>query len=262
MTANDILFHPSALGKIMSGVKKGWPVEKSITCQKELVKMFRNSIYGRDYSFTGERTEKGIYQEEDAITLFSRVKRKRYTKNTQRLANDYFTGEFDLINADETVDIKCPWNLNTFPHPAVDEADEDYVYQGLAYNDLTGKRRHIIAYCLVNAPFFMVLKEQEKLFYSMGSPDIDSPHFERYLRQKAEVEKNMIFDYDQFLRDNSNYDFICSKEQIDIPMQDRVVEYVSDFSESRLSEIKSRIDECREWMNANLFKLNETIPIV
>lgn len=253
MTAHEIKFHCSAIGEIMSGVKKKWSVEDSLTCKRELIKIVRSIQFNREFSNNNKYTEKGIQQEEDGITLYSRVTKRIYKKNSQRYENEYFSGEFDLINSDETVDIKCSYSLNTFPHPLTDAPDDSYIYQGLGYMDLTGRRRHIIAYCLVNALSHQVTREKEKLYYNMGCPDIISKHHPRYIKECRAIEQNMIFDYDQFMRDNPNYDLECDKAEIDIPMEDRIVEFVIQWDEIKMAAIKSRIDECRNYMAEKLF---------
>src|SRR5689334_5634924 len=216
MSADTILFHPSALGKIMSGTGKGWTVENSQTCKKELVKIYRETLYGREYIHSNKYTEKGIKQEQDSISLYARIKKRMFKKNEKRITDNYFTGEPDIIYYGKTVDIKTSWSLETFPHPLTDSADSDYELQGLAYMELTGAREHIIAYCLVNAPGNLVIKEKEKLWYSMNCPDETDG---RYISERIRIEKNMIFDQAQFLKDNPSYDFDCKEWTFDIPKE-------------------------------------------
>lgn len=251
--ADQILFHPSALGKLMSGTGKGWPVSKSMTCKRELIKIYREIKYDRYYSFSNKYTEKGIKMEADSVTLYSRFRKEMFKKNSERLTNDYFTGEPDIIHGKETADIKSSWSLNTFPHPSVDEIDSDYEYQGRAYMDLTGADQHTVAFCLVNAPANLITKEQEKIYYNMDCPTLEN---EKYVRALIDVEKNMIFDARQFVSDNPNHDLHCKEWQYDIPVQERVVEFVIHKDRALLQEIYTRLDDCRQWMNENLFKVN------
>lgn len=251
MSAENILFHPSELGDLMSGVAKKWTVENSQTCKKRLVKIFREQAYDRRFSFSNKYTEKGLKMEETAITLYSLVTKKFLTKNTKRIENKYFTGEPDIIGKKETIDIKCSWSLKTFPHPDVDCPETNYEYQGRAYMDLTGSDRHIIAYCLVNAPGNLVVKEKEKLWYSLNCPDESN---ELYHNGKIEIEKDMIFDAAQFNRDNPNYDWDCKDWQYDIPEKERVVEYVVEYDILEMEKIYNRLIACRLWMNTHLYK--------
>ena len=250
MQADNILFRPSSLGELMTGVAKGWDVEKSLTCKRKLIKIYREIKYGRYYQHSNKYTEKGIKSEEDGITLYSLVSKRLLNKNTVRITNDYFTGEPDIICEKETIDIKCSWSLDTFPHPSTDAPDKSYEYQGLAYMDLTGSEKHTIVYCLVNAPLNLVLKAKESLYYNMGCPDDSN---QQYIDGLVEIEKNMIFDKVQFMRDNPHYDFECKNWEYDIPAKERVVEFVIHRSEYSISEIKTRLDDCRKWMDKNLY---------
>ena len=38
---DNLLFRASSMGDIMIGVEKGWSVDKSITCQRKLVQIYR-----------------------------------------------------------------------------------------------------------------------------------------------------------------------------------------------------------------------------
>jgi len=257
MNANDIKFHPSALGEIMTGVAKGWSVGDSITCKRYLIKLYRQIIYGREYRYSTKYTEKGVAMEEDGITLLSRVHKEHYEKNKIRLVNDFFDGEPDIIAENGTLDIKCSWSLDTFPDDRVDKIDPDYEFQGIGYMDLTGKAKHTVAYCLVNAPGNLLQREKEMLFYKMNCPDTDDPH---YLDCLKELERNMIFDLPAFLKANPNTDLEYGKAWLyDIPASERVVTFTINRDAEKLQKVKDRITECRDWMNAHLFKVNPSV---
>lgn len=254
-SANNILFRPSSLGDIMSGTGKNWSVNESLTCQRRLIKIFRELEFNRYYNNFNKYIEKGLKAEEDGITLYSRYSKEKFVKNKTRFENEYFTGEPDIIFTNETIDIKCSWSLETFPHNAVDKPNADYIYQGIAYMDLTGAEIHTIAYCLVNAPANLIIREKEKLWCNMGCPDQTN---ENYAKEKESIERNMIFDIEQFNRDNPNFDYDNNiKEWVyDIPIKDRVVEYTVYKDCEMLQKVKNRIIECRKWMNENLYKQN------
>ena len=187
--------------------------------------------------------------EQDGITLYSRYRSIFYKKNGERIKNDFFDGEIDIIpEEDENIDIKCSWSLETFPHKLVDPMNSDYEYQGRGYMDLNGKKRHIIAYCLVNAPGILVVKEKEKLWHNMNCPANDDPDF---MQAKIAIERNMIFDMEQFRLDNPDVSIDCTDWTYDIPIKDRVIEYVVDFDQEKINAIKNRIRECRKWLLEN-----------
>jgi hypothetical protein len=236
--------------------------ELSTTCKKRLVKIYREITTNRYYSHSNKYTEKGIRQENDGITLYSLVKGNYYKKNTTRRQSEYFDGEWDLLDTDEnqTIDIKCPWGLDTLPHPASHLITPEYEDQGYGYVDIArhngykNVNKHTIAYCLVNAPGDLIHKEKMKVYYEWGMPE---DHSDDWVQMKRQIERNMIFDMDQFRRDNPFFDLDTPLNEWnhDLPRNERVVEYVVNVDENRMTEIKNRILLCRKWMNDNLFKV-------
>lgn len=258
MESSKILIRSHQTGKIMTGVAKKWNVENSLTCKRELVKIHRRLKYHRELSKMNKYTEKGITCEEDAITLYSRVKKKMFKKNTERLMNDYFSGELDLfegksiLEAEETHDIKCSWSLDTFPS-ILDAPDTDYEYQGQSYMDLTGAKRHTIAYCLVNATPKLIDDAKRKKSYELGVIDIET---EEYVEACKQIEIDMIFDMELFKQQNPHYDLHNDINLwiYDIPMEERVITFTIERDEQIIQGMKTRIDDCRDWMENNLIK--------
>lgn len=259
-SADKILFRASSMGDIMTGVAKGWDIEHSLACKRKLVKIFREHRYSRKYSKDNKYTIKGNAAEQDGITLYSRVKSRHYNKNDKRLNNLFFTGECDLFDgddvehADETIDIKCSWSLDTFPS-IIDVADKDYEYQGGVYMDLTGAKRHTVAYCLVNTPANLIMDEKRILAYKMGVTDFDK-ETDEYIQACQEIEKNAIYDMELFLKHYPYFDFHMDIKQwsFDIPKEERVLEIVADRDGLMIDKMKGRVSEARSWMNQNLFK--------
>lgn len=103
-----------------------------------------------------KEVRKGLMQEGVAIDLLSAVTGELYTKNTERLTNDYLTGEPDLIGDDHGNDTKCPWSWEQFP---LTEAiarkyavAAGYEWQNRGYMLLTGLPRWGTSYCMVDTP--------------------------------------------------------------------------------------------------------------
>lgn len=249
MKVDDILFRPSSLGKIMTGVAKGWDIEHSLTCKKELVKMYRQIKYDRYYNHYSKYTDKGIKQEHEGILLYNRLYKTNYSKNLDRFNNLWFTGEPDIITSRPIVDIKCVWGVDTLPHPSIHEIDEDYEYQGYGYMDLLERDIHIVAYCLVNATADQINKEKSKMYYRLDQPDPRDPF---YIKELIKIEKNMIFDLKVFNVTNPGYNLECKDWNFDIPVHERVVEFVVHRNERKLNAVKNRIIAAREWMLHNL----------
>lgn len=254
--ANDLLLHPYMAGKIMSGVKKGWTVENSLTCCRALVQIHREYIWKRRADTGNKYTEKGLYVEEDGLTLYSQHIGIYLKKNNIRLTNDFFNGEIDtfigeeILRAKHTKDIKCSWDWQTFPSLLDSKPDDDYDYQGQCYMDLCGAETHGIVYCLINTPAFLVAKEINSLFYKLGVPKED-PIF---IEQAKKIETESIVDLAKFKKEFPDYVFYADESEFfDIPAKQRVFEIVVARDEKKIAAIKERWTNCRQWMNNNLF---------
>ena len=99
---------------------------------------------------------KGIMQEQSAIDLMTMVRGGIYEKNTERLKNQWITGEPDLIADDHGSDTKCPWSLESFPltssHATRLAVAAGYDWQMRGYMMLTGKPKWTVDYCMVDTP--------------------------------------------------------------------------------------------------------------
>lgn len=263
----NLVIRCSAIGQIMTGTSKGWSVEKTKTCTDYITKLFLENKYNRREQFETKYIEKGIKQEEDALTLLARVKKYFFKKNSERLYNEFITGEPDayigksINSCKEGFDVKCSWSLWTFPF-GEEKLNSDYRYQNLGYMDLTGAEKWTTVYCLVNAPANLILNEKQKLWYKMDCPDHTN---EKYVEKVVEIEKNMIFDMVQFKRDNPGFDIECKDWCYDIPAKERVIEFVIERDEKEIEKIHDRVEECREWYNKLVAKhspvmLAEYIP--
>jgi hypothetical protein len=125
--------------------------------KEHIHKMVKRHIFGYPEPELGSKeVRKGIMQEGIAIDLLSAVTGELYTKNTERLSNDYLTGEPDLIGDDHGNDTKCPWSWEQFP---LTEAiarkyaiAAGYEWQNRGYMLLTGLPRWATSFCMVDTP--------------------------------------------------------------------------------------------------------------
>lgn len=227
-------FRASSWGNLMSEPQAKAAKERgdlSKSCQKELIKIYNQVVYGRKTDISTKEIQKGIMVEEDSITLLSRVEKKLFIKNQERLENDWFCGHPDvftgetIFTADEVHDIKSSWSLDTFMPKLVEEPDFDYICQLQVYYDLTGAKSGSIDYCLVSAPLGQVLDEQKKLLYSMNVISEDSREFKE---AAAELERNMIFD--------------------DIDYRERVIKHKVDRDDELIQAMKNKVPTLRRWL--------------
>lgn len=203
----------------------------SDTCKSYLIQSYVLSKYGRIREITTKQLLKGTISEEDAIDLFSVLEKRPYTKNTERIANDYIIGCPDLfdgdniLNSTEIIDIKSCWDIFTFLSN-VEEPDNDmYYWQMQGYLALTGAKIGTIAYCLVNTPDSIIEGEKYVLLKRMDVVTEEDVSFKREL---------------QLLIANRKFD--------DIPMSERLLTYSVDRNDEDIEKIYRKVEMCREFL--------------
>ncbi len=203
------------------------------TCTSYLKQCHREAKYGRKKFFSNKYIEKGLNVEEDGITLLSRVKKTFYKKNDKRLTNEYVTGEPDLFQgpeiqkAYEGTDIKCSWDLFTFPY-AGDRIDSNYYWQAQTYMALTCAAKWTIVYCLIDTPEQMIWDEKRKLMWKMGVTTEDDPLYQEAVEA---LEKTLTFE--------------------DIPLQERIIEFPVVRDDAAILKIYDRVKQCRGFLTEN-----------
>lgn len=150
----DILFRCSSVGKLMGEPKTKGEV-LSQTAKSYVRELAAQEIFGVEFEVSSKQMEKGIQCEDESIALFNFVYGRNLKKNTERRKDGFLSGESDLPDVDEVVDIKTAWSVATFPLSEDDIADTQrklYEFQLRAYMRLWNKPRARLAYCLVDTP--------------------------------------------------------------------------------------------------------------
>lgn len=207
-------------------------VNLSATVKVHLIDLWTTISTGKRQELHNKYVKKGLAVEEDAITMLSTYLGKFLKKNTQRLNNEYLTGEMDTFEGEDILratvnwDTKSNWDAHTFNRVKYgDDVNTTYYYQMQGYSDLNGAPVGKLFNALINTPDPILDSEVKKLWYAMGCPD-DS--FEPYI-QGAEA-----------IRNNGNYDNIPFEKRYhvtEIRRNDEVIE-----------KIHTRVLECRHWM--------------
>jgi len=105
---------------------------------------------------------RGILQEQESIDLVNSVFGIKMTKNTERLNNDYFTGEPDLITDLSVIDIKTCESWETFSKQTLESNTQAYYWQLWVYSQLANKDAIFIARTLPSYDLDMITYEQSK----------------------------------------------------------------------------------------------------
>jgi hypothetical protein len=253
-------------------IKKNKELPK--TMKTELRKIYRAERFKRNFSFTNKYVQKGIQQEEDGVTVYQDFRNKVRKIRTYfktgvgtkiRLNNEWFTGEPDLVdtndfkNCKEGFDIKCAWELDTFPFDE-DELVLQYQSQNQVYMNLTGAGKWTTATVLVNTTEHLLNNEKLKWYYAIQMhndaewTDEKREQMETVYKDKCiELEVKLIFDYDKFVSDNPGHLLEISKKEwfangYDIPLVNRVIEKVVFKDEDFINKLKERVIVSRKYL--------------
>lgn len=122
-------------------------------------------VYGYEKIVTGKYMDKGIQVEDRSIELYNSVFFTDYRKNTERRTNEWITGECDIVDDTQVIDIKSAWSLDTFPKTSQQAHDAIYEWQGRAYMSLWDRDKFKLAWCLLDTPDELIGYEDEQLHY-------------------------------------------------------------------------------------------------
>lgn len=235
---DGIKFRASSWANLLTEPKEKSAKDKgelSITCQKELLIIYEEYVWGRKQDITTKQMEKGLVCENDGITLYSRLEKRLFIKNEERLENDWATGHPDIytgesiLKAEEVDDMKISWNSRTFlPNIlALMNGDKNqYEPQLNVYFDLTGAKKGGIVYTLVSAPMNIIEDEKRKLLYKM---DVATEENDEFKKAAAELERNMIFE--------------------DIDYRERCVKIPVKRNDELIEKMKNKVPRMREWLH-------------
>lgn len=208
-----------------------------------LCKMYAAEKYGKWSAFKdkgNKYTLKGKMAEEDAITMLSRLDKMLYVKNDVRIENEWVSGVPDIIvassyeKADKIIDIKCPYDAETFFVLLGKELNPQYWWQIQTYMWLTGAERGEVAYLLMNTPDYILNQEKQRLFDRVEAVTKEDA---KYREEESVLINNLTFD--------------------DMPLPDRRISFFVERDDQMLSKIPKRVEKCREYL-AEIEKMHMT----
>lgn len=211
----------SSLGKIFTN-----PRSKSETISETtktyLEEWMTEQLFGIKKEISSKYLEKGLQMEDTAIKEYSKLFKADAVKNEEWFENDFITGTPDIILDDRIVDIKCSFSAFTFPMFDTELKNKAYDYQLQGYMYLTGKTQAEIAYFLLNSPDSVILSEAKKIMYDEG------------------LGNDWLDILVEEVREAHSYDHI--------PMENRCKVFKVERDEAIISEIKDRVENCREFI--------------
>lgn len=185
----------------------------------------KRKLFNRKEEWKSIVIDKGLAVEYEGIQLLKRVLHleEDLDKNDEFFENDFMYGCPDILPYDQVRDIKCSWDLFTFPMFDKKMPNEDYWWQLQGYMILTGRRKAFIDYTLIDTPKALIELDLKKLYYQSGGRAEDwNP--EKY----EELMPNYRFD--------------------DIPEKMRVRSFEVLFDPSAEQRIKERVLLCRKFI--------------
>lgn len=210
----------SALGKIMTNARSKSEV-LSKTCKSYLQELAIEEMYGIKKEFSSRYTDKGIAVERNSIDLIQENCDFGFMyKNEEHFENDYLTGTPDVNTDNILLDVKSSYDATTFPWFEEEIPNKDYYYQLQGYMALTGKRKSVLAYCLVNTPFQIVEDEVRRAHWQEHLIDESE-------ELRADVEARHNFDH--------------------IPPEKRIKTFEVRYDKEVVKAIYERIEECRKY---------------
>ncbi|CAB4153058.1 hypothetical protein UFOVP606_40 [uncultured Caudovirales phage] len=217
-------------------MKKRNDITLSETCKSYLLEVYIKEKYGREKDIENRYLTKGLMVEEDSLTLYSRIKRKYFTKNENRYSNDFISGMPDaydgntIAESETIIDIKSSWDIFTFHKADNEELNENYYWQMQGYMALTGINNARLVYCLIDTPETILNDEQRRLAWKMGT---------------ISDESELALEAAEALRLKLTY--------LDIPLEERYFEIEIPKDEDAIKSIYLRVQACRDYINTNLF---------
>lgn len=217
----------SAIGKIMTSPKSKGEV-LSQTTKTYLQELAIEEIYGIRKEFSSRYTDKGNEVEDLSIALCNDVLDIGFIyKNEEHFTNDWITGTPDVNTSEILLDVKSSYDATTFPFFDLELTNKSYFYQMQGYMYLTGKEESLLCYCLIDTPLQIVEDEIRREHWKASL-------IEESLDLRAFVQAKHTFGH--------------------IPKEKRLKTFKIAKDDKVIEDIKTRIEQCREYYN-NLIQI-------
>lgn len=220
--------------------------------KKYLEKIVWEEVTGRRQVLTAKYLDKGIQVEEKSISLYSRINKSFFRKNTERKHNEFFEGEPD--NAKDIIrDIKSSWSYKTFPLTETKINNSDYEWQVQIYMDLFRLKKAELIYCLVDTPFKLLNEEIRRMDYKYDLTDLEGNVKKENIPLVVETVCNHIFTLEG-LKDFCNQSSVVFLKWFEgvfkeVPEELRVKTFYFDYDPKMISQAKEMVNLSRDYMN-------------
>lgn len=267
----DFKVRCSGISQIMTNPKLKRDKEAgnlSATCKSHLKDWYNYNKYGRRNQIETAYTKKGIYMEDDSITLLAQVYKNLGIpfKNEERKTDEYKTGECDLYFEELSMvrDIKTSWDIHTFPGGPFgdDKLSKAYFDQMQGYLDLWDAENGFVDYCLIDTPVSLIDSKLYKLNYKFEflSLDYDQNTGQKYVTNFeiipmiVEVVKNAIYTADGLQKYIDDSRIFIKEEWFtdfkEIPQNERIKTYEVKRDREYCETIHDRVRQIRNYLKS------------
>lgn len=217
--------------------KRDAPPELSDTAKAFVRRVWLQNKKGYVKEIKSKYLDKGIFAEEDSITLISEIDGHFYVKNKKRRTNEDHTGECDVFHVLPTKkivhDTKSTWDPETFMNS---KPSTDNEWQGDIYMELWDADEFWLRFTLVDCPPHIVQREKEAAkwkYFAGDMTDAELDAFEKAMQPiYDQIERNLVYST------NPAY----TKEE-------RVKTFVFIRNREKMKEMKEMVKLAREYYN-------------
>jgi len=215
----DFRIRASAASQIMTSARSGSGLSE--TAKQYCQMCLKEKIYNRPKVITSKYFDKGNAMESDAIEFAAQqLGWGLVYKNEVTYTDADLIGTPDLVLPAVVPDIKCSWDCFSFPLLET-ELPNQYYWQLQTYMALTGIRKGMIVYCLMDSPDYLIEREAYSVARSLGESDVEMDVYDK-------VKARMTYS--------------------DLPVSLRLKTFEIERDDAAIARLRERVEQCREYI--------------
>ncbi len=184
------------------------PVGAKTHCKKWLKK----ALFSYKEDWKSVVIDKGLAVENEGIELVAMVYGiEGLKKNEDWFNNEFCKGTPDVIDTETVRDIKCSWDIFSFPMFDEELPKKDYWWQLQGYMWMLGIKKASLDYVLIDTPMPLILQDLKKLYFQSGgvaedwTPERYEAMYPNYRFGNVPTEmrvKSFVFDYEPWIEEH------------------------------------------------------------
>jgi hypothetical protein len=181
----------SSVGKLMTYPEKDTLADGAMSYVYELASQI---LLDWQPELDNYAISKGKQCEDDSIALLNQVTGNNFDKNSDRITNDLFTGEWDIYDPNHNciIDIKSAYSKKTFPIILKESDKKLYEWQLDCYMLLKDADSAMLAYCLVDTPPDLIKRGEPENWHKVSHIAPSLRVTQLFQKRSVTREKQMI----------------------------------------------------------------------